>query len=100
VLAATNRDLKQAISDGKFREDLYYRLGVVTIQLPPLREREDDILVLATAMLQRYADENRKKITGFTKQAIRAIETHNWPGNIRELETGLNGLSSWLKGLK
>ena len=86
VLAATNRDLKRAREEGKFREDLYYRLGVVTIPLPPLRDREEDILVLATAFLQRYADENRKKITGFTKQAFRAIEIHNWPGNIRELE--------------
>ena len=59
---------------------------MVTIPLPPLRDREEDILVLATALLQRYADENRKKITGFTKQATRAIEIHNWPGNIRELE--------------
>ena len=100
VLAATNRDLKQAISDGKFREDLYYRLGVVTIQLPPLREREDDILVLATAMLQRYADENRKKITGFTKQAIRAIETHNWPGNIRELENRIKRAVIMAEGSK
>jgi two-component system NtrC family response regulator len=86
VLAATNRDLTQAIKEGKFREDLYYRLGVVTIHLPPLREREEDVLVLAKALLQRYADENKKKITEFTKQAIRAIETYNWPGNIRELE--------------
>jgi two-component system NtrC family response regulator len=59
---------------------------VVTIHLPPLREREEDVLVLAKALLQRYADENKKKITEFTKQAIRAIETYNWPGNIRELE--------------
>jgi two-component system NtrC family response regulator len=86
VLAATNRELKQAISDGKFREDLYYRLGVITIQLPPLREREKDIFVLATALLQRYADENRKRIKGFTKEAIHAIEVYDWPGNIRELE--------------
>jgi two-component system NtrC family response regulator len=100
VLAATNKDLKQAISDGKFREDLYYRLGVVTIQLPPLREREEDILVLATALLQKYADENKKKITGFTKQAIRAIETHNWPGNIRELENRIKRAVIMAEGSK
>jgi len=86
VLAATNKDLKQAMNGGKFREDLYYRLGVVTILLPPLREREEDALVLATALLQKYANENKRKITGFTKQAIQIIETHQWPGNIRELE--------------
>lgn len=86
VLAATNRDLKQALGEGKFREDLYYRLGVVTISLPPLREREGDALLLATALLQKYAHENGKKIMGFTAETIRAIQTYPWPGNIRELE--------------
>jgi two-component system NtrC family response regulator len=86
VLAATNKNLNQAIKEGKFREDLYYRLGVMTISLPPLREREGDVLLLATALLQRYAHENGKKITGFTPQAIHAIKTYLWPGNIRELE--------------
>jgi two-component system NtrC family response regulator len=86
VLAASNRDLKQSVQEGRFREDLYYRLGVVTISLPPLREREGDGLLLATTLLQRYADENKRKIAGFTPQAIRAIETYHWPGNIRELE--------------
>jgi len=86
VLAATNKDLNQAIKEGKFREDLYYRLGVVTISLPPLREREEDILLLATALLQRYANENKKKITGFTPQAIHTLKTYSWPGNVRELE--------------
>ena len=100
VLAATNKDLTQAIKEGKFREDLYYRLGVVTIHLPPLREREEDILVLATALLQRYADENKKKITGFTKQAIRAIETYNWPGNIRELENRIKRAVIMAEGSK
>lgn len=86
VLTATNRDLNQALKEGKFREDLYYRLGVVTISLPPLREREGDILVLATALLQRYAYENKRKITEFTPQAIQTIKTYPWPGNVRELE--------------
>ena len=100
VLAATNRDLKQAISDEKFREDLYYRLGVITIQLPPLREREKDVLVLATALLQRYSDENRKKIKGFTKEAIHAIEVHDWPGNIRELENRIKRAVIMAEGSK
>jgi two-component system NtrC family response regulator len=86
VLAATNKDLNQAIKEGKFREDLYYRLGVVTISLPPLRGREGDILLLANALLQRYAHENVKKITDFTPDAIRTIKTYPWPGNVRELE--------------
>jgi len=100
VLAATNRDLKQALEEGKFREDLYYRLGVVTINLPPLREREKDILVLATALLQRYANENKKKISGFTPKALRAIETHNWPGNIRELENRIRRAIIMVEGAK
>jgi two-component system NtrC family response regulator len=86
VLAATNKDLNQALKEGKFREDLYYRLGVVTISLPPLREREGDTLLLATALLQRDAHENRKKITGFTPQAIHTLRAYRWPGNVRELE--------------
>ena len=86
VLAATNKDLNQAIKEGKFREDLYYRLGVVTITLPPLREREGDGLLLATVLLQKYTDENKKRITGFTPQAIQTLKTYSWPGNIRELE--------------
>lgn len=86
ILAATNKDLNQAIKEGKFREDLYYRLGVVTISLPPLRERGGDVLLLATALLQKYADENKKRITGFTPQAIQTIKIYSWPGNIRELE--------------
>jgi two-component system NtrC family response regulator len=86
VLTASNKDLKQSLKEGKFREDLYYRLGVVTISLPPLREREGDVLLVATALLQRYAHENGKKITGFTPQAIKAIENYAWPGNIREME--------------
>ena len=86
VLAATNTDLDQALKDGRFREDLYYRLGVVTITLPPLRDREGDILLLAKAFLQRFSLDIKKRIQTFTTQAIRAIERHSWPGNIRELE--------------
>jgi two-component system NtrC family response regulator len=86
VVAATNTDLKQAMQDGRFREDLYYRLGVVVMTLPPLRERGADILMLATSLCTRYATEYRKQISGFTPQALRAIEAHSWPGNVRELE--------------
>jgi two-component system NtrC family response regulator len=86
ILTATNVDLQKAIKEGRFREDLYYRLGVVTISLPPLRDRGEDVLLLAAALLRRYADENNKKIKGFTPPAIRALQEYTWPGNIRELE--------------
>jgi len=86
VLASTNRDLKEAVSTGAFREDLFFRLGVVHIQLPPLRERGGDIVQLAKAFLRRFAKEGKKRITGFTNQAVLAMEHHAWPGNIRELE--------------
>ena len=86
VITATNRDLKQAMRAGAFREDLYFRLAVVTIPMPLLREREGDVFMLAKAFLNRYAEEARRKITGFTNQAMRAIENYSWPGNVRELE--------------
>jgi two-component system NtrC family response regulator len=86
VVAATNRDLKEAMKEGSFREDLYFRLGVIRMSLPPLREREGDVTLLAKAFLERYVDENRKKIKGFTDQAMDAIEQYAWPGNVRELE--------------
>lgn len=100
VLAASNKDLKLALKEGKFREDLYYRLGVVTIFLPPLREREGDIFLLATALLHRYAHEGGKKISGFTPQAINAIETYMWPGNIRELENRIKRAVIMAEGQK
>jgi two-component system NtrC family response regulator len=86
VIAASNADLNQAMREGRFREDLYYRLGVVVISLPPLRERDGDIQLLASALLRRYAAEYDKKISGFTPQALRAIERYRWPGNVREVE--------------
>lgn len=86
VLAATNRNLEEAIQNGSFREDLYYRLNVLRINLPPLRDRQTDILLLAKTFLDRYCQEHRKKIKGFSDQAINAIEGYAWPGNVRELE--------------
>jgi two-component system NtrC family response regulator len=100
VLAATNKDLRQALKEGKFREDLYYRIGVVTVSLPPLREREGDTLLLATALLQRYVHENRKKITGYTPQAIQAIRAYSWPGNVRELENRIKRAVIMAEGQK
>jgi two-component system NtrC family response regulator len=86
VIAATNRDLKEAMKGGNFREDLYFRLGVILMSLPPLREREGDIILIAKTFLERYADEGRKKIRGFSDQAIEALAQYAWPGNVRELE--------------
>ncbi|HEY5281440.1 MAG TPA: sigma 54-interacting transcriptional regulator [Polyangia bacterium] len=86
VIAATNRDLEAETRIGRFREDLYYRLNVVQLHLPPLRDRGDDIVVLARYMLSRYAPEYSSKVRGFTHSAIVAIKRYRWPGNIRELE--------------
>jgi two-component system NtrC family response regulator len=86
ILAATNKDLVKEIGAGKFREDLYYRLGVVLIKVPPLRERKGDIIVLATFFLKRYCDLYTKRIRGFNSSALENLEMYEWPGNIRELE--------------
>jgi len=86
VIAATNRDLKEAMQNGSFREDLYFRLGVINIYLPPLRERRGDLLLLAKAFLTKYAEESGKKLNGFTVSATEAIEKFEWTGNVRELE--------------
>jgi transcriptional regulator with GAF, ATPase, and Fis domain len=86
IIAATNRDLEAEIKTGRFREDLYYRLNVVHLHLPALRDRGDDIVVLARYMVSRYAPEYGGKVKGLTPNAIAAIKRHRWPGNIRELE--------------
>jgi two-component system NtrC family response regulator len=86
ILAATNKDLVKELESGKFREDLYYRLGVVLIKVPPLRERSGDIPVLATFFLKRYCDLYNKRVRGFNSSALESMETYAWPGNIRELE--------------
>ena len=89
VVAATNKDLQKAISEGELREDLYYRLAVVEIYLPPLRERADDIQLLANEFLARYASQNGKSITGFTDDAWEWILAFHWPGNVRELKNAV-----------
>jgi transcriptional regulator with PAS, ATPase and Fis domain len=86
VVAATNRVLEEEIKAGRFREDLYYRLNVVNIWLPPLRDRGDDVLIIAKALLSKYAEELHSPVQGFTPQALAAIRKSNWPGNIRQLE--------------
>jgi len=86
IIAATQKDLVKAIQDGDFREDLYYRLGVVTIHIPPMREREGDILLLAKYYFHRFRNETKRKFKGLSQPAIGAILEYQWPGNIRELE--------------
>jgi two-component system NtrC family response regulator len=86
ILAATNVDLQKAISEGRFREDLYYRLCVVTIAVPALNERGSDIALLSRTFLTKFAEEQKKPLKGFTPQAMQALAAYNWPGNVRELE--------------
>ena len=86
ILAATNVDLQKAISEGRFREDLYYRLCVVTIAVPALNERGSDIALLSRTFLTKFAEEQKEPLKGFTPQAMQALTAHNWPGNVRELE--------------
>ena len=86
VIAATNKDLKKEVEQGRFREDLYYRLNVVNIELPPLRERPEDIPLLAGHFLKKYSRENNKDIKGFTPEAMQLLTAYNWPGNVRQLE--------------
>ncbi|OQX70291.1 MAG: Fis family transcriptional regulator [Sorangiineae bacterium NIC37A_2] len=89
VVSATNRNLEDMISEGTFREDLYYRLNVVNLWLPPLRERGDDVFIIAKALLSKYADELGSKVRGFSPAALSAIKRYYWPGNIRQLENRL-----------
>ena len=89
VVAATNRDLEAEIKKGTFREDLFYRLNVVNLHLPPLRERGDDTVLLAKFLLAKYAEELNPKVKGFTPNALIAIRKYEWPGNVRQLENRL-----------
>ncbi len=86
ILSATNRDLRKEIGSGRFREDLFYRLNVVSIRVPPLRERRGDISVLLQAFLSRFAAAQKKEIRGYSRDALRLLESYPWPGNVRELE--------------
>jgi DNA-binding NtrC family response regulator len=86
VITATNRNLKEEVARGRFREDLYYRLNVINIELPALRERASDIPLLASHFLRRFAQDNGKTIAGFDEDALASLVAHAWPGNVRELE--------------
>jgi DNA-binding NtrC family response regulator len=86
IVAATNIDLRRAVDEGRFREDLYYRLNVIAIQLPPLRQRKEDIPALVAHFVDKYAQENGKEVSGVTPDALQALLDYDWPGNVRELE--------------
>ncbi len=86
IIAATNVDLRQMVKEGKFREDLFYRLNVITIDLPPLRHRREDIPLLVTYFLRKFADENERDAHEISPEALRYLLDYNWPGNVRELE--------------
>ena len=86
IIAATNRNLSQMVQDGRFREDLFYRLNVVSVDMPPLRDRKDDIPALAEFFVRRSVNELKKKVDGIDTDAQKVLMRHNWPGNIRELE--------------
>jgi transcriptional regulator with PAS, ATPase and Fis domain len=89
VIAATNRDLQQLIEQGEFLEDLYYRLNVINIQLAPLRQRREDIDVLANIFLHKYSQEAKRPIGGIAEEALHCLREYDWPGNIRELENAI-----------
>jgi Nif-specific regulatory protein len=89
LIAATNRDLGTMVENGLFREDLFYRLNVVTIEMPPLRERKDDIAALATFFIRRFSGELKKKVQGLEPDALKLLMRYHWPGNIRELENAI-----------
>jgi two-component system response regulator HydG len=86
LVAATNQDLKAAVREGRFREDLYYRLNVIAVPIPPLRDRREDVPLLAEHFLQLYAERNGRRLGGFSKAAAEAMARYDWPGNVRELE--------------
>jgi two-component system response regulator PilR (NtrC family) len=86
IIAATNKDFEKEIAEGRFREDLYYRLSVIPIQVPPLRERRDDIPLLARHFLERFRKTMEKPIEAILPEAMTRLESYDWPGNVRELE--------------
>ena len=86
LIAATNSNLREMVTHGEFRSDLFFRLNIIPIDLPPLRERKGDLMLLAGSFLKRFAEESCKDIRGFSPEAVRALENHNFPGNVRELE--------------
>jgi len=89
IIAATNRDLEQEVHNGNFREDLYYRLNVVTVTVPPLRKRRDDIPMLVEHFVRKFAEKNRREVAGVTSECMELLCSYSWPGNVRELENAI-----------
>jgi two-component system NtrC family response regulator len=89
VVCATHRDLQKMIGEGSFREDLYYRISEITVKLPPVREREGDILLLANTLLRRFCQDLNRPVLKFSTDAVAAMEQWRWPGNVREMENRL-----------
>jgi transcriptional regulator with PAS, ATPase and Fis domain len=98
VIAATNRDLRAEVETTRFRGDLFYRLGIIELRLPPLRERREDIPLLAAAFIREFADRFNRSITGLTQAAERVLQNADWPGNIRELRNVLERASLQTSG--
>jgi transcriptional regulator with PAS, ATPase and Fis domain len=98
IIVATNVDLKQAVIEGKFREDLFYRLNVVPITVPPLRERRDDIPLLAQHFIRRYSQQFNRRIEGLAPAALAVLEKYRWPGNVRELQNVIERLVGLVEG--
>ena len=98
IIAASKRDLEQAVEDGTFRDDLYYRLNVIRIDIPPLRERRDDVSLLADYFLRKYVQKNRRAIEGISRRGLEALSLYNWPGNVRELENAIERAVVLAKG--
>ncbi len=89
IIAATNRDLEQEVRDGNFREDLYYRLNVVTVHVPPLRDRKGDIPLLVDHFVRKFSEKNRREVAGVTSECMDLLSSYSWPGNVRELENAV-----------
>lgn len=98
ILAATNRDLSEEVAEGRFREDLYYRLNVVAVTLPPLRARRDDIPILVRHFLAELARENGREIPSITREAMEILQAYHWPGNVRELRNIMENTFVFLHG--
>ncbi len=89
IIAATNRDLEQEVREGNFREDLYYRLNVVTVPVPPLRDRKEDIPLLVDHFVRKFSEKNRREVAGVTSECMALLSSYSWPGNVRELENAV-----------
>jgi len=98
LVAATNRDLKKMVTEGKFRDDLFYRLSVVTVNLPPLRERRDDVPLLVTAFNRQYSQENNTPVREITQEAVNLLMAYDWPGNVRELRNAVEQMVVLARG--